>query len=205
MLPIDDLKLRRSEITSRLNIIAGMLGDEVTPDVRDEADTLGTELDGVEVRYRAALRSQPETEVRTTVTEDSEFRESAGHQKQDGFPGLPHRRVFRCSCHGCRGRVQFVLRVAAGDHVPRELFEGRRASCDRRPSTVLLLLGLPSTRHRSRRSRFCSRPASSPACGSTFPRWKAAPCKSRPSRRRHPPASWRRTARRCPPLALTRS
>ena len=74
MLLLDELKIQRSEKRQRLNEIAGLSGDAVTEEVKTESDALGKELDGIEVQYRAAIRAQPDPEVRETIVEDSEVR-----------------------------------------------------------------------------------------------------------------------------------
>ena len=124
MLPIDDLKLRRSEITSRLNIIAGMSGDALTDEVRSESEKLGTELDTVEVRYRAALRAQPGPEVRTTIVEDSEVRERRAVRNKTGLRDYLTAACSGAPVSGAAAEFNASCNVPAGDHVPRELFEG---------------------------------------------------------------------------------
>ncbi len=49
------LALRRSEIRERLNEIAGLEGDDLTEEIRQEAASLQTEFQDVEVRWRAAV------------------------------------------------------------------------------------------------------------------------------------------------------
>ena len=56
------LAIRSSEIRSRLNEIAALEADKVTDDIRNEAETLRTELGTVEVQYRAALEGEGEEE-----------------------------------------------------------------------------------------------------------------------------------------------
>lgn len=58
------LAIRSSEIRSRLNEIAALDTDAVTDEIRNEAETLRTELGTVEVQYRAALAGEAEDERR---------------------------------------------------------------------------------------------------------------------------------------------
>ena len=68
------LTIRASEIRSRLNDIAGMEGDALTDEVRSEEASLQTEFRDTELRLRAAIGSEPDTETRTGPV-DSEVRE----------------------------------------------------------------------------------------------------------------------------------
>ena len=58
------LAVRSSEIRSRLNEIAALETDKVTDDIRNEAETLRTELGTVETQYRAALAGEADDESR---------------------------------------------------------------------------------------------------------------------------------------------
>ena len=72
----DALALRSSQIKSRLRAIAELTNDDVTAEVRSEADQLGSELETVEVQYRAALASdEPEkVDARAHGGDDAEIR-----------------------------------------------------------------------------------------------------------------------------------
>lgn len=52
------LALRCSEVRERLNEIAGLEGDNFTPEIRQEADTLGVEYREVEAKWRAAAKAE---------------------------------------------------------------------------------------------------------------------------------------------------
>ena len=68
------LELRASEIRSRLNEIAGT--DELTDEIRQESDRLGTQYRDVEVRRRAAIIAEDvETTETATAPADAEARE----------------------------------------------------------------------------------------------------------------------------------
>ena len=56
------IELRLSKVRSRLNEIAGLKPEEVTPEVREESDTLAGEYDTLEVQHRAAILSEGEEE-----------------------------------------------------------------------------------------------------------------------------------------------
>ncbi|MDD9980194.1 MAG: hypothetical protein OXU81_02370 [Gammaproteobacteria bacterium] len=69
-----ELRTKRDEITTRLNEIAGLDSDAVTPEIRAEADTKRIELDEVtgnlataEVQFRAALAAEGVAEARAEV------------------------------------------------------------------------------------------------------------------------------------------
>ena len=65
------IEIRLSEVRTRLNEIAGLEGDGRTEEIRSEQTTLTTEFTDLEERHRAAIISDPETEV----TDDAEGRE----------------------------------------------------------------------------------------------------------------------------------
>ena len=123
MLPIDDLKIRRSEVRQRLNEISGLQGDALSDEVRAEADTLGKELDGIEVRYRAAVRAQPEPEHRDTIVEDSEARERRKIRNKTGLGDYLTAACSGAPVGGAAAEFNASYNVPAGDHVPRALFD----------------------------------------------------------------------------------
>ena len=70
------LTIRASEIRQRLNEIAGLEGDALTDEIRQESDALTTEYRDVETKLRAAIAAEPETRVETTDANlDAEARE----------------------------------------------------------------------------------------------------------------------------------
>ena len=74
MLTSQKLQIRGSEVRQRLNAIAGM--DELTDEIRAEADALGVELGDVETRYRAAMRAEGDAvEAAGQPVEDAAARE----------------------------------------------------------------------------------------------------------------------------------
>ena len=56
------IELRLSKVRGRLNEIAGMEGDDFTPEIREEATTLEAEYGTLEVRHRAAILAEGEQE-----------------------------------------------------------------------------------------------------------------------------------------------
>ena len=62
------LTIRLSEIRQRLNAIASMAAAEVTDEIRNEADTLGTEYQAAETQHRAAIVAEAD-EQRTAAGE----------------------------------------------------------------------------------------------------------------------------------------
>lgn len=81
------IQLRLSEVRSRLNEIAGLEGDAMTDEVREEARTLHTEYDDLEVRHRAAIVADgvKETEVNEPDAEERERLELRGKSRVADF------------------------------------------------------------------------------------------------------------------------
>ena len=67
------IALRLSEVRSRLNEISGLEGDVFTPEIRAESEALTNEYGDLEVRHRAAIVADGETETRKA--DDGEGRE----------------------------------------------------------------------------------------------------------------------------------
>ena len=62
MVPKHKIELRLSAVRSRLNEIAGMEGDDFTPEIREEAAKLEAEYGNLEIRHRAAIIAEGEAE-----------------------------------------------------------------------------------------------------------------------------------------------
>ena len=62
------IALRLSEVRSRLNAVSGLEGDAFTPEIRAEAEALTNEFQALEVRHRAAIVADGETETRARLT-----------------------------------------------------------------------------------------------------------------------------------------
>ena len=69
------LTVRASEIRQRLNEIAGLEGDALTDEIRQESETLTTEYRDVETKLRASIAADPDPETRVAAPVDSEERE----------------------------------------------------------------------------------------------------------------------------------
>ena len=120
------LQIRASEIRTRLAEIAGLPDDAMTPEIRTEADTLGTEYQNVETRHRAAL-----------VSEDAELR--AAETGRAGEPDAETRAL-----RDLQGRVslgRYLTAFADGapvDGAERELAEHRGLAANHVPWDTLL-------------------------------------------------------------------
>ena len=68
------IRLRLSQVRSRLNEISGLEGDDFTPEIRSEAETLQTEYADLETRHQAAIVAEGEPETRDAAL-DAEMRE----------------------------------------------------------------------------------------------------------------------------------
>lgn len=68
------IRLRLSEVRSRLNEISGLEGDDFTDEVRSEAKSLQTEYRDLETRHQAAIVAEGE-EVTAPAAPDAEMRE----------------------------------------------------------------------------------------------------------------------------------
>ena len=76
MLLSQKLALRVSEIRQRLNLIAGLQGDDLTEEIRSESDALGTEFRDVETKWRASLIAESASSDRSQF--DGEASEPRG-------------------------------------------------------------------------------------------------------------------------------
>ena len=118
--------IRGSEIRTRLAEIAGLSDDALTPEIRSEADALGTEYRNVETRHRAAL-----------ISEDAELR--AAETGRAGEPDAETRAL-----RDLQGRVslgRYLTAFADGgqvDGAERELAEHRGLAANAVPWDVLL-------------------------------------------------------------------
>ena len=71
------IELRMSKVRSRLNEIAGLEGDALTDEIREESATLQTEYGDLETRFQAAVTAEGEFEdrARREFDDDAEARE----------------------------------------------------------------------------------------------------------------------------------
>ena len=68
------IMLRRSAVRERLAELAGLEGEDFTPEARSEAKALQREYGDLEVRYRSAILAEPEPRERDTTGEGAELR-----------------------------------------------------------------------------------------------------------------------------------
>ena len=125
------LSIRLSEIRQRLNAVAGLEGDAFTDEIRAESDRLTAEHADKETQYRAALVSEAgDAEHRAAElangshVEPPEVRE---RREIRGRTGLRDYLTAACSgapVTGSASEFNAACGVAAGDQVPRELFDG---------------------------------------------------------------------------------
>lgn len=119
------LELRASEIRQRLNEISGVEGDDLTDEIRSEADTLQSEYRDVETRRRAAIVAEAEEEREAAeedgIVLDSEMRERLdlrGKARLTDFvlAALRGRRLDGAS-------AEYAEAEGAGGDIPVSLFE----------------------------------------------------------------------------------
>ncbi len=68
------IRLRLSQVRSRLNEISGLEGDAFTDEIRSEAESLQTDYADLETRHQAAIVAEGEPEKRAAAP-DAEMRE----------------------------------------------------------------------------------------------------------------------------------
>ena len=114
------IRLRLSQVRSRLNEISGLEGDAFTDEVRSEAVSLQTEYGDLEIRSRAALVGE-EKDEKTPITDDAEMRERVALRSKASLTNY--------LLAAMRGRQvtgpEAELRDAAGtgDGIPLELWD----------------------------------------------------------------------------------
>ena len=119
------LQVRASQIRQKLNELAG--ADELTDEQRSEIDTLTTEFADVETRMRAAIVAEgaegAQHEDRFKA-EDAEVRERREIRQKTGLKDYLIAACSGAPVQGAAAEFNAACGVAAGDHVPRELFDG---------------------------------------------------------------------------------
>ena len=124
MTTLQKLQIQASKQRERLNAISLLEGDAMTPEVRSEADTLGTEYADTEVKLRAALAAETEHEVRETFTEDAELRERREIRGKTSILDYLRAATIGGPVQGAGAEFNAACGVAAGDYMPMELFDG---------------------------------------------------------------------------------
>ena len=114
------IRLRLSQVRSRLNEISGLEGDDFTADIRSEAETLQAEYADLETRHQAAIVAEGEPEKRAAAP-DAEMRERVELRSRAS--------LGRYLVNALRGRAatgaEAELQEAAGigDGIPLELWD----------------------------------------------------------------------------------
>ena len=121
MLASDKHRVRALAIKKRLREIEAV--DDLTDEIRSESTGLQSELVDVETREAAALASEPDPDERI-VSEDSEVRERREVRGRTGFRDYLVAACGGAPVAGAAAEFNAACGVAAGDHVPRELFDG---------------------------------------------------------------------------------
>ena len=118
------IELRRSEIRSRLGVIAGLTGDALTDEITKERDDLMAELTGSEPQLRAAIEAEGE-DLENRSTEYTETPEIRERLELRGRASLG--RFLEAAMRGRQiTGAEAELQEAAGvDGVPLEIFETR--------------------------------------------------------------------------------
>ena len=127
------LTIRASEIRQRLNEIAGLEGDALTDEIRQESDTLTTEYRDTETKLRAAIASEPDTETRVQ-TMDAEARERLELRSRATFGGFLLAALQGRVPAGAEAEFAAAFGAPAG-HVPLDLWEGDRPRTEERAAT----------------------------------------------------------------------
>ena len=116
------IRLRLSQVRSRLNEISGLEGDAFTDEVRSEAASLQAEFADLETRHQAAIVAEGEGETRATGDDlDTEARERLELRSQASLTSYLRAALSGRQVDG----PEAELRAAAGigDGVPLELWD----------------------------------------------------------------------------------
>ena len=109
------IALRLSEVRSRLNTIAGLEGDVFTPEIRAESEKLTNEYGDLEVRHRAAIVADGETETRKADDgEGREIRQLVGRASLGSYLASAARQV---DVSGAEAELRAALDLDA-DQIP---------------------------------------------------------------------------------------
>ena len=112
------ITLRLSEVRSRLNEVSGLEGDAFTPEIRAEAEALTNEFQALEVRHRAAIVADGETETRAANDgEGREIRQLVGRASLGSYLASAARQV---NVDGAEAELRAALNLDA-DQVPLDV------------------------------------------------------------------------------------
>ena len=123
MTPAQKIELRTSEVRQRLNTIAGLEGDALTPEIREEAATLHSEYNDLELRHRAALIGTPNPETRETTT-DPEMRERVELREKASLTSYLRAAMQGRMPSGAEAELNAAAGIAEG--IPLELWDTPR-------------------------------------------------------------------------------
>ena len=115
------IRLRLSQVRSRLNEISGLEGGDFTDEVRSEAATLQGEFADLEVRSQAAIVAEPEPEVREVDGLDAEMRERLELRSKANLTGFVLSAMSGRQLAGAEAELSAACE-ARGD-IPIELFD----------------------------------------------------------------------------------
>ena len=130
-------RIRGNKIKARLREISTLEGDALTPEIRQEADALQTELVDVETREAAAAASEPDPQTTTTDTTDPETREKRELRSKIGIADFVRSAIQGVNPDGAaaeyldalgipaRGRQGVNLPLAVLDTLPGRRVETR--------------------------------------------------------------------------------
>ena len=112
------ITLRLSEVRSRLNEISGLEGDVFTPEIRAESEKLTNEYGDLEVRHRAAIVADGETETRKA--DDGEGREIRQLTRRASLGSYLASAARQVNVDGAEAELRAALNLDA-DQVPLDV------------------------------------------------------------------------------------
>ena len=116
------IRLRLSQVRSRLNEISGLEGDAFTDEVRSEAASLQAEFADLETRHQAAIVAEGEGETRATGDDlDTEARERLELRSQASLTSYLRAALSGRQVDGPEAELRAA--AAIGDGVPLELWD----------------------------------------------------------------------------------
>ena len=115
------IRLRLSQVRSRLNEISGLEGDAFTDEIRTEAATLQTEYADLETRSQAAIVAEPAPEVREVDGLDAEMRERLELRSKANLTGFVLAAMSGRQVSGAE--AEFSAACEARGDIPLELFD----------------------------------------------------------------------------------
>ena len=122
MTPKQKIELHMSEVRSRLNEIAGLEGDDLTDEVRSEADTLTGEYRDLETRHRAAIVAGDEEGV-TTATVGGDTSQDADRLELRSRASLGRYLLAALRGKSVDGAEAELAAEAGVDGIPLELWD----------------------------------------------------------------------------------